>query len=102
MIIAVPADIRDITSPIARRFGKAPYFVFYDSQQDTHTIKANPGLEWVGGGAVDVIVENNADVVIADQMGGYVLNTLRGKGIEVIYGKQGRVLDLILEYLCKK
>jgi len=99
MIIAVPANSREITSHIAHRFSRARYFLFYNTQGNTCCYVENPPVEWAGGDAVAAMVENKADVVIAEQIGGYVLERLRRSGIRVVHGKTGVIFDLIAEHL---
>jgi len=99
MIIAVPANSQDITSHIAHRFSRARYFLFYNTQDGMCRHVENPPVEWAGGDAVAAMVENKADVVIAEQIGGYVLERLRRSGIQVVHGKTGVIFDLITEYL---
>lgn len=101
MIIAVPANTQYTDSQIAHQFSRARYFLFYNSQTNTCCHVENPPIEWAGGGAVAAMVENKAEVVIADQIGGYVLERLRSSGIQVVHGATGMVFDIITEYLSK-
>lgn len=102
MIIAVPANTQYTDSQIAHRFSRARYFLFYNSQTNTCCHVENPPAVWGGGVyAADAMVEYKADVVIAEQIGGHVLERLRSSGIQVVHGKTGVVLDLITEYLGK-
>jgi predicted Fe-Mo cluster-binding NifX family protein len=71
---------------VEERFGRAPFFIFYDTEQDTFTAEANTFADAAGGvgpRAAQVIIDHGASVVVTGQLGGNARRALEGAAIEV-------------------
>jgi predicted Fe-Mo cluster-binding NifX family protein len=72
MIVAVCSSEKHETAPIDTRFGRCPYFMLYNSEKDEYwavenTAKDAPG--GAGGKAVQLLIGESADIVIAPEIG---------------------------------
>ena len=70
MIIALPVD--ETKEEICPSFGRAPFYMFYNTETEENELKQNPG-SWASGGAglkaAQFIVDNEVDVLITPRCG---------------------------------
>lgn len=89
-------------SPVEKRFGRAPYFVFVDTESGEVKSVKNPLVNESGGvgpRAVQLISGEGAGAVITGQVGGNASTTLQVSGIEVYaYAGSGNVKDAVESY----
>jgi predicted Fe-Mo cluster-binding NifX family protein len=102
MKICVTSKGEGTESAVEERFGRAPYFVFVDSESGESTTIENPLLNESGGVGpriVQLIVKGGADVVITGQLGGNATAALQASGMKIYsYGENGTVADAISKY----
>ena len=70
MIIALPMD--ENKKDICVSFGRAPFFMFYDTETEKYEIKVNPAAVAEGGAglkAAQCVADNNADILITPRCG---------------------------------
>ena len=87
MIVCVPSRGSTVDSQMDDRFGRAAYFVFFDTDNDSVRIEANPhagGSGGVGPMAVQFLIKNNVQVLIAPRLGGNADEALKLSGITVV------------------
>ena len=72
MKLAIPVDEKRLDSTICVSFGRAPYFMFYDTEAKTETYINNPGAASQGGAgikAAQIIVDEKADALLTIRCG---------------------------------
>lgn len=87
MIVSIPSRGSTADSQMDDRFGRAPYFAFFDTDNDSVRFEANPhagGSGGVGPMAVQYLIKNNVQVLIAPRLGGNADESLKASGIKVI------------------
>jgi predicted Fe-Mo cluster-binding NifX family protein len=93
MKIGIPAKGQGLDAEVDDRFGRAPYFVFYDSEsKKTESIK-NPvpgGQDGVGPEAAQLLAKEGVEFLVIPHIGGNALFALKAAGIKVLlYEKPG-------------
>lgn len=86
MIVSIPSRGPTKDSQMDDRFGRAPYFAFFDTETGDTRIEANPhagGSGGVGPMAAQFLVKNNVNLLIAPRLGGNADETLKAAGITV-------------------
>ncbi len=87
MIVCVPSRGPTVDSQMDDRFGRAPYFAFFDTETNSARFEQNPhagGSGGVGPMAVQFLVKNNVQILIAPRLGGNADEALKASGIKVI------------------
>jgi len=102
MIVGITARAAGMDAPAEQRFGRAPFFVFVDTETGTAESVENPLVADAGGvgpRAVQMFSEHGATVVITGQVGGNAAKALGAGGIKVYaYPGGGSVADALAEY----
>jgi len=86
MIVCITARAAGTDAPVEERFGRAPYFVFVDTETGKSESVDNPLINAAGGvgpRAVQVLAEHGATVLITGQVGGNAAKALEAGGIRV-------------------
>lgn len=89
MKIAIPAD--ENKKDICVSFGRAPYFVFYDTESGNYEAMENPAAEAEGGAglkAAQFVADSGSDKLITVRCGENAANVLKAAEIE-IYKSEG-------------
>jgi len=90
MIVVIPVD--DDKETLCVSFGRAPYFMFVDSDNEEIAIKENPAADTPGGAgikAAQFIVDNNADVLITVRCGENAAEVFRAANISIYKAAHG-------------
>jgi predicted outer membrane repeat protein len=96
MKIAIPANEKDINSEVCISFGRAPYYMFYDTQSDTALFMANTAANAPGGAGIKAaqsIVDNKADVLLTPRCGDNAAQVIHSSGIRMFKTKPGSLMD---------
>ena len=103
MRIAIPCINDDgLDSKISMHFGRSPYYAFIDIDNDeikNIEVKPVPSMEHDPGDLPNFVKENKGEIVIADGMGGRAVDFFNQLGIKVVTGAQGKVGEIIKEFL---
>ena len=100
MKIAVPVSEKSEVALMARRFGRAPYYLIYDNQNDDIVIVENPAVNARGGAgiqAVEFLISKEVSTVIVPEVGPNAYRVLRSANIDIFHG-----LDLSSKELIEK
>ena len=87
MIVCVPSRGSTTDSQMDDRFGRAPYFAFFDTATNTARVEQNPHAGASGGVgpmAVQFLIKNGVQVLIAPRLGGNDDEALKASGVKVI------------------
>jgi predicted Fe-Mo cluster-binding NifX family protein len=107
MKIAITSTGSSLDSSVSERFGRCAYFVLYDDQtKNTKAIvnSAENADHGAGPRAAQLVVGEDAEVVITGAVGGNAGEVLKKAGIRIITGLQGgmKVAEAIDLYLAGK
>ncbi|MDD2494496.1 MAG: NifB/NifX family molybdenum-iron cluster-binding protein [Tissierellia bacterium] len=86
MKIMIPVDENSSQSKICVSFGRAPYFLIYDTDSDESKYIENTAAESQGGAgikAAQIIVDNKADVLITPRCGENAAEVLNAANIKI-------------------
>lgn len=96
MIIAIPADEKSIKGNVCVSFGRAPYFMFYDTEKNESNFINNSAADSQGGAGVkaaQLIVDNHADVLITPRCGDNAAEVLKTAYITIYKSKNNSIED---------
>ena len=103
MRVAITATANNYNEMMDGRFGRAPYFLVFDTQGKTwtaHENSANAGLEHGAGiQAAQTIERLGAKALITGQVGPKALQVLRANGTQVYCVEPGKVNDILSAFL---
>lgn len=99
MIIAIPADDKNIESQVCISFGRAPFFLIYDTCDSSYSFLDNSAIASQGGAgikAAQTIVDSGAGVLITPRCGENAAEVFHGAGVK-IYKTNGNLLKENIE-----
>ncbi|HZK20919.1 MAG TPA: NifB/NifX family molybdenum-iron cluster-binding protein [Oscillospiraceae bacterium] len=86
MKIAIPVDEKDLKTNVCVSFGRAPYFLVYDTDTDKSVFIENKAAVSAGGAgikAAQAIVDSGANVLLAPRCGENAANVILESGIKI-------------------
>jgi len=92
MKICVTAQGNTLESLVDPRFGRAQYFIIYDTENDSFESILNPNLNLFSGAGIQsaqLIVQKGVQVLITGNVGPNAFNVLTAAGINIITGIMG-------------
>jgi predicted Fe-Mo cluster-binding NifX family protein len=102
MKIAFSSSGADVNSPVDPRFGRAKYFVIFDTGSNECNIVDNTvNLNAVQGAGIQSaknIVDAGVDSVVTGNMGPKAFTVLGSAGIKVFTGATGSISDALLAW----
>jgi predicted Fe-Mo cluster-binding NifX family protein len=99
MKIAVSSEGQHLSSIVDQRFGRAKWFVFYDTETDEFESHKNTQAmnlpQGAGIQAARQVVDREAEVVLTGHCGPKAFQTLRAAGVKVVVEVSGTVKEAI-------
>lgn len=92
MKITIPMNEQDLNADVCPSFGRAPYFLFYDSETSESRWLANSAAESSGGAgiqAAQILADNGANALITPRCGENAEKVLSGAKIAVYRSANG-------------
>lgn len=86
MKLAIPVDQQNVETNVCTSFGRAPYFMIYDSKTKESEFIDNSAAASAGGAgikAAQVIVDSGAEVLLTPRCGKNAADVLEGAGIKL-------------------
>ena len=86
MIVAIPTEESHSGSPLCVSFGRAPYFMFYDTDKKTSEFFPNPGAKAAGGAGIQAaqfVVDHKAEALVTVRAGQNAGEVLLAAGVAV-------------------
>jgi predicted Fe-Mo cluster-binding NifX family protein len=102
MKITITASSRKIDQPFNPRFGRAEYFLLFDSETQQWDSFSNPALNASGGAgpqAVQCITTHKPEVVISGRFGPKAFRALKAAGIQAYIASNGTVKEVLEKFL---
>lgn len=101
MKIAIPVDDKNIKSNVCISFGRAPYFMFYDTEKDHSSFITNSAANSQGGAgikAAQIIVDNNADALITPRCGENAADVLKAAYITIYKSEYNSIEENLKDF----
>ncbi len=86
MRISIPVNGDNMQSGVSRSFGRAPYFLFYDTESKESTFLINSAADSRGGAgtkAAQTIVDNKVEAVLTPRCGDNAAEVLATANIKL-------------------
>ncbi len=99
MIIAISSEGKDLDSNVDPRFGRAKYFIIYDTDLDNINVIDNiqnlQAAQGAGIQAAQNVAKQNVELVISGNLGPKAYTTLQAAGIKTALWSKGTVKEAI-------
>ena len=99
MRIAVASSEQSLDSTVDFHTGRAPWFIVYDTNQETHEFIDNWScfacLHWAGSKSVDTLVRASVRAVIVRHIGPNAFRLVKREGISVFLAEESSVADAV-------
>ena len=105
MRIAIPVNERDIKSEVCPSFGRAPYYLIYETSDKTSIFLDNAAAQSAGGAgikAAQLLLDNEVKVIIAPRYGENAARVLVDANVTVYKNIAGSAEDNIKAYENKR
>ena len=106
MKIAITAQQNNMDSPIDPRFGRACWFIVYDTETDEFTASSNEqnlnAAQGAGIQAAQNVARLGVGAVITGHVGPKAFTTLQAAKINIFTGASGTVKEAIGKFQAKK
>lgn len=86
MKLAIPVDRADISTDVCVSFGRAPFFLIYDTDTKESVFLDNNAAASAGGAgikAAQIIVDSQADALLTPRCGQNATDVLEGGGVKL-------------------
>lgn len=86
MIIALPVEEGSFSGEISQSFGRAPFFLLYDTEKKTSEFIENSAPASLGGAgikAAQLVVDRKAEALLVPRCGENAARVLRGGGVRI-------------------
>ncbi len=101
MIIALSSTGTSLESNVDSRFGRCPFFIFYNTEDDTFDHVSNEARGAMGGAGIQtgqMVASRGAKAVITGNVGPNAFKVLSAAGIKVYSGISGRVDEAVQKF----
>lgn len=98
MKIAVSSSGKGIESNVDPRFGRCPYFIIYDTDNDNFEVIENQSRQAMGGAGIQsaqIVIDRKVDAVITGNIGPNAYHVFSTASIKVYSGVTGTVEEAI-------
>lgn len=105
MKIALPVDEKKMDSSVCVSFGRAPYFLVYNSITNEAVYLNNPAAASSGGAgikAAQAIADSGAQILVSPRCGENAANVLTSAKVVIYKSVPGTAAENIKEYLAQR
>jgi len=98
MKVAVPVDDKNMETSVCMSFGRAPYFMIYDTDTKEHSFLDNSAADSPGGAgikAAQTIVDHRVDVLLTPRCGENAAGVIKAAGIDLYKTEPQSAIDNI-------
>ena len=99
MKIAVSAKGPDLSSHVDPRFGRAAYFIIYDTAGNAFEVLRNAenvaAAQGAGIQTAQLVANQSVDVVVSGNMGPKAFEALRAAGVRIVAWDRGTVAEAV-------
>lgn len=86
MQILITSQNNDLSSPVDKRFGRAPWFINFDTDTNDWKALPNPGVSYSSGAGVaaaQFVIDQKAEIVISGDFGPHAAKTFQAAKIDM-------------------
>ena len=101
MKIAIPADEKNLDSQVCISFGRAPYYLYFNTDNDIADFIENTAANAPGGAGIQAaqsIIDNKADVLLTPRCGENAAKVIHSSGVRMYKTVQGTIKENIELY----
>ena len=101
MKIAIPADEKNIDTEVCVSFGRAPYFVIYDTETKEVDYIENTAANAKGGAgikAAQIVVDTGAEVLLTPRCGENAADVIANADIKIFKTMKGTIEENIKDF----
>jgi predicted Fe-Mo cluster-binding NifX family protein len=99
MKIAISSQGPELDSRVDPRFGRAEYFIIYDTDRRDFVVLQNTGNATAGQGAgvqtAQLVARESVSLVVSGNMGPKAFEALRSAGIQVVAWNDGTIAEAV-------
>lgn len=98
MKLAITSQGKELDSQVERRFGRAPFFIIADTDEDSNEAVANEAARAGGGAGVkaaEFLIQKGVTKVVTGNVGPNAFQTLSAAGVTILTVSGGSVRDAI-------
>jgi predicted Fe-Mo cluster-binding NifX family protein len=103
MKVAITAQNPSPESPVDSRFGRAPWLMIYDPQNESwESVDNSAGINAAHGAGIQAaqkIADQKAGILITGAIGPKAFQSLTAAGIKIYHGATGTVTEAMQAYL---
>ncbi len=96
MIIAIPVDKKAADSAVCASFGRAHYFMIFDTNTKESVFLDNAAAAGPGGAgikAAQTVIDHKAEAVLAPRVGGNAADVLEAAGVKIYQTTAGSAAE---------
>ncbi|OQB51204.1 MAG: Dinitrogenase iron-molybdenum cofactor [Firmicutes bacterium ADurb.Bin146] len=101
MKIAIPAEEKNLDSQVCVSFGRAPYYLYYNIENNKAEFMENTAANTPGGAGIQAaqsVIDNKADVLLTPRCGENAAKIIHSSGIRIYKTVQGTIKENIELY----
>lgn len=101
MIVAIPTDHNHLETTVCISFGRAPYFLIYNSNDDTYDFIENPAQKSQGGAGVkaaQTLVDAHTAVLITPRCGENAAEIFKAADVKIYLASGQSVTENIASF----
>lgn len=101
MKLIVPTESKTLDAPVCPSFGRTPYFILFDTENNTHEFLDNSAAASQGGAgikAAQMLVDSGARVLITYRCGENAANVLKAADVQIYKAEDGTLEQNIAKY----
>ena len=101
MKVAVSSSGTSLDSNVDPRFGRCPYYIFYDTNTDSFEHVDNEGRQAMGGAGIQAaqfLANKKIEAVISGNIGPNAYRVLSAASIKIYSGVTGKVKDAVEKF----
>ncbi len=101
MIVAISSSGTSLDSNVDQRFGRCPYFIFYNTDNDNFEFAENESRQAMGGAGIQtgqMIANKGAKAVITGNVGPNAFRVLASTNLKVYSGITGSIRDAVEKF----
>ncbi len=105
MKVAVPVDDKNLETTVCVSFGRAPFFIIYDTDTKEHIFMDNSAADSPGGAgikAAQAIVDHQVDALLTPRCGENAAEVIKAAGIKLYKTESQSAMDNINSFVACK
>ena len=98
MVLAIPVETKDMNAAVCPSFGRAPYFLLYNSEEKNSSVIDNAAASAHGGAgikAAQTLVDNKVDALLTPRCGENAAEVLKAANIVLYKSAPGSAMENI-------